>query len=165
MATPKATLWELDPHTIAKHEILVRYLGAWFPILNAHHGRIVYIDGFSGPGRYSQGEPGSPILALDVAVNHRKSMSGELVFLFIEEREDRLSHLRHELSAIPVPAHFKVIAEPGRFDERLSQVLDSIDADSSTLAPTFAFVDLLDSQGYLSAFSSASFGRSVVKCL
>ena len=57
MATPTETLWELDPHTTAKHEILRRYLGAWFPILNRHHGRIVYIDGFAGPGRYIGGEP------------------------------------------------------------------------------------------------------------
>jgi len=52
MATPKETLWELDPHTKAKHEILGRYLAAWFPILGTYHSRIVYVDGFSGPGRY-----------------------------------------------------------------------------------------------------------------
>jgi len=50
MATPKETLWEIDPHTKAKHEILRRYLNAWFPILNSWNNRIIYIDGFSGPG-------------------------------------------------------------------------------------------------------------------
>jgi hypothetical protein len=33
MAKPNETLWEIEPHTKAKHEILQRYLGAWFPIL------------------------------------------------------------------------------------------------------------------------------------
>jgi three-Cys-motif partner protein len=45
-------VWPLDPHTHAKHVILRSYLGAWFPILNKYNGRIVYIDGFAGPGEY-----------------------------------------------------------------------------------------------------------------
>jgi three-Cys-motif partner protein len=141
MVTPKETLWELDPHTTAKHEILRRYLAAWFPILGTYHNRIVYIDGFSGPGRYKNGEPGSPMIALDVAVNHRKSTTGEIIFWFIEEREDRLAHLKQELAAVRVPAHFRVIAESGRFDEKFGNVLASIEADKNGLAPTFAFID------------------------
>ena len=141
MVTPKETLWELDPHTKAKHEILRRYLAAWFPILGTYHSRIVYIDGFSGPGRYKNGEPGSPMIALDVALSHRKTTTGEIVFWFIEERNDRLAHLKQELAAVPVPAHFKVIAEPGRFDDEFGKVLASIETDRNILAPTFAFID------------------------
>ena len=63
MTTPKETLWELDPHTQAKHEILRRYLAAWFPILGTYHSRIVSIAGFSGPGRYKNGELCSPTVA------------------------------------------------------------------------------------------------------
>ncbi len=141
MTTPKATLWELDPHTNAKHEILRRYLAAWFPILSRHHGRIVYIDGFSGPGRYTKGEIGSPLIALDVAVSRRRAIAGEVVFLFIEEREDRIVHLRQELDNITVPTHFKVIVESGQFDERFGEMLNSIERAENTLAPTFAFID------------------------
>ncbi|MGH8581493.1 MAG: three-Cys-motif partner protein TcmP [Gammaproteobacteria bacterium] len=141
MTTPKETLWELDPHTKAKHEILRRYLGAWFPILATNHDRIVYIDGFSGPGRYKQGEPGSPVIALKVALNYRNAIDGEIVFWFIEEREDRLDHLRQELVNIAVPVHFKVIPESGKFHEKFGAVLDSIEAGKNTLAPTFAFMD------------------------
>ena len=141
MATPKETLWELDPHTTAKHEILRRYLAAWFPILGTYHSRIVYIDGFSGPGRYKNGEPGSPLIALDVALNHRRSTAGEIVFWFIEERDDRLAHLKQELAAVHVPAHFKVTPESGRFHEKFGNVLGSIEEHKYTLAPTFAFID------------------------
>ncbi|PJB96816.1 MAG: hypothetical protein CO080_01955 [Nitrospirae bacterium CG_4_9_14_0_8_um_filter_70_14] len=141
MATPKETLWELDPHTKAKHEILGRYLAAWFPILSTYHSRIVYIDGFSGPGRYKGGEAGSPVIALDIAVNHSKSIGGEVVFWFIEEREDRIEHLRQELSAIKVPAHFKVVSESGKFHEKFGEMLKSIESGKDTLAPTFAFID------------------------
>ena len=73
MATPKKTLWDIEPHTRAKHEILKKYLEAWFPIINRYNRKIIYIDGFCGPGRYSGGEPGSPVIALDVAMNHNLS--------------------------------------------------------------------------------------------
>ena len=82
MATPPDTLWEIAPHTKAKHEILRRYLEAWFPILNTYRDRIVYIDGFCGPGRYLGGEKGSPLIAVDAALSHRSTMEGELIFRF-----------------------------------------------------------------------------------
>jgi hypothetical protein len=44
--------WPLDPHTLAKHEILRRYLYAWFPIMSCYNGRLVFLDGFAGPGAY-----------------------------------------------------------------------------------------------------------------
>jgi len=141
MATPKETLWELGPHTSAKHEILRRYLGAWFPILNKWHNRIVYIDGFCGPGRYRGGEPGSPLIALEVAASHRKMMQGEVVFWFIDERQDRIEHLKQELEKVQTPAHFKVIPDTGRFHEKIGEIIDHIKEDSGNLAPTFAFID------------------------
>ena len=64
-----------------------------------------------------------------------------MFFWFIEEREDRLKHLRQELGTIAVPTHFKVIAESGKFHEEFGAVLDSIDVGKDTLAPTFAFID------------------------
>lgn len=141
MTTPKETLWELDPHTKAKHEILRRYLAAWFPIVSTYHSRIVYIDGFSGPGRYKKGEAGSPMIALDVAVNHHTSIRGEVVFWFIEEREDRIEHLRQELARITRPAHFKIFCESGRFQDKFGAVLNSTETGNDTFAPIFAFID------------------------
>lgn len=136
MATPTETLWEIDPHTTAKHEILRRYLEAWFPILGSYHHRIVYIDGFAGPGRYKGGELGSPIIALNVAMNHRRTLGGELVFWFIDEREDRIQHLKRELKGMTIPPHFKVRATAAKFHETVGPMLQSIRD-----APTFAFID------------------------
>jgi three-Cys-motif partner protein len=141
MAAPKETVWDLDPHTAAKHELLRRYLSAWFPILGTYHGRIVYIDGFAGPGRYSKGEPGSPLIALEVASKQRTATAGEIVFWFVEERADRLTHLRQELAKILIPAHFKVTADFGRFDEKFGSVLESMEVGGQHIAPTFAFID------------------------
>lgn len=101
MTTPQETIWEIEPHTLAKHEILRRYLGAWFPILGTYNRRIVYIDGFCGPGQYKGGEPGSPIIALQEAINHKQRLAGiEVSFLFLDERLDRISHLENQIGQI-----------------------------------------------------------------
>ena len=71
VAVPKDTIWPIEPHTSAKHQILRKYLDAWLPILGTYNKRIVYIDGFSGPGEYTGGEPGSPIIALEAARTHQ----------------------------------------------------------------------------------------------
>jgi three-Cys-motif partner protein len=141
VSVPEETIWELQPHTAAKHQLLRKYLDAWFPILARYNNRIVYIDGFSGPGRYSGGEPGSPIIALESARTHRANLAGELVFLFVEERQDRVDNLNREISAIQLPAHFKVDVECGRFAENLTAKLDQLDAGGHQIAPTFALID------------------------
>jgi three-Cys-motif partner protein len=141
MTTPKDTIWELRPHTKAKHELLRRYLQAWFPILNKYNERIVYIDGFSGPGRYKGGELGSPLIALEVATKHRRSLKGEIVFWFIDKRQDRVDNLKGELGKLDIPDHFKVIPDCGEFHEKVGKILQSIEQDRTHLAPTFAFID------------------------
>ena len=76
------SLWDIEPHTLAKHEILKRYLEAWFPILLTYNQRIVYLDGFCGPGRYKGGEDGSPIIAIKQALKHfSRSQGREIKFL------------------------------------------------------------------------------------
>jgi len=141
MTVPQKTIWEIDSHTRAKHEILRRYLGAWFPILSRHHGRILYIDGFSGPGRYKGGEPGSPLVALTTALSSHKTLRGKLVFLFIDERPDRIAQLEQELAVLSLPSHFSAKAETGVFHEKLTSILDDLEAQSLQIAPTFAFID------------------------
>jgi hypothetical protein len=134
-------LWPLEPHTKAKHEILRRYLGAWFPILNSFYGRIIYVDGFCGPGRYEGGEDGSPVIALQVAATHRRMLEGQVVFWFIDKRADRIRHLKHEVTQLSLPAHFQVRIETGRFADIFAAVLDDLDAERGPTAPTFAFID------------------------
>lgn len=142
MAAPKTTIWPAEPHTLAKHEILRAYLGAWFPILARYHGRLVYLDGFAGPGRYSNGEDGSPIIALKVATNHRASLDSELVFIFVEAEKARAAHLRdHEIPALAPPTHFKTQVHHGQFEPVLRDAMDRLDAKGDAMAPTFAFID------------------------
>ena len=141
MTVPTETIWALDPHTAAKHEVLKLYLQAWFPILNSSHNRVIYVDGFCGPGRYKGGELGSPIIVLDLAANHVKPLTGEIIFRFIDERKDRIDHLESELAKRSPPSNFNVKAVHGRFDEKLKALLDWIDQKKVDLGPTFIFID------------------------
>ena len=54
------TLWPLDEQTMGKHLVLRHYLNGWFPILSRWNGRLLFIDGFAGPGEYENGQEGSP---------------------------------------------------------------------------------------------------------
>lgn len=142
MTAPAATIWEAEPHTLAKHEILRGYLEAWFPILARYNDRIVYMDGFAGPGRYSNGEDGSPIIALKAAANHRASLKSELVFMFVEAHQGRAAHLRdREIPALKLPAHFRPHVYEGQFAPILERAFDQLDAKGLQMAPTFAFID------------------------
>ena len=142
MAAPQDTVWEIEQHTLAKHEILRRYLGAWFPILSTYSRRVVYIDGFCGPGKYKGGEAGSPIIALKEAAKHGERLkSNAVTFLFVDERSDRIAHLESELARFPIPHNFSVHAVTGQFECELTQLLDRLESKGARLAPTFAFID------------------------
>ncbi|HSV74933.1 MAG TPA: three-Cys-motif partner protein TcmP [Chthonomonadales bacterium] len=141
MATPKETMWPLQPHTAAKHEILRRYLGAWFPIVAKVQGRILYIDGFAGPGRYSGGEPGSPLIALETAAGHVKLADRHIDFWFIDEDDRRVENLRKELSGASYPSAFRVHTELGRFDRLIDRTLNECGEGAPPLGAAFAFID------------------------
>ncbi len=139
-------LIEMVPHTEAKHFLLKRYLNRWFPILGKHHKRINYIDGFAGPGEYSGGEKGSPIIAIESAMAHVKQgtldSSVEVNFIFVERKKRFADHLRSQLSNISWPPQFKVDVVDGEFSNVIGgEILDKLEQDSKQLAPTFAFVD------------------------
>lgn len=142
MATPKTVTWSIEPHTRAKHEILRRYLGAWFPILASGHGRIVYVDGFCGPGRYENSEPGSPLIAILEALKHEERLKNKQVtFWFMDQDADRVSCLKEEIVKVPRPNNFHCHVQHSSFEIEFTSMLDLLDANSKELAPTFAFID------------------------
>ncbi|MEJ7765973.1 MAG: three-Cys-motif partner protein TcmP [Acidimicrobiales bacterium] len=96
MAAPTTLLWDRDPHTRAKHDMLSKYLDAWFPIIASswRSTGATYAEGFAGPGEYANGGLGSPILALQAASREVSKHATELRMIFVEERRDRLEHLK-----------------------------------------------------------------------
>jgi three-Cys-motif partner protein len=140
----EGVLWKLEPHTLGKHLVLRRYLDAWFPIMGSWNGRILFIDGFAGPGEYEAGEEGSPIIALKSLLEHRSKgmVTAEAGFLFIEKDKDRAANLEELLGKLhPMPPNCKTKVVNSAFDLKLSEVLDQLDAQAKRLAPCFVMVD------------------------
>jgi three-Cys-motif partner protein len=137
-------VWEIDPHTRAKHRILERYLQAWLPIMSSRNERLVIVDGFAGPGVYKNGEPGSPIIELKAFLehDHRKVITAELVYVFIDEDARRIERLNEEIAKLgELPAQVKVNVVHGAFENTFTGILDDLRVRAASLAPTFAFID------------------------
>jgi three-Cys-motif partner protein len=147
-----AAVWDLEAHTKAKHELLRRYLQAWFPILtnSGRTRRVLFLDGFAGPGRYVGGERGSPIIALSTLVDHAsfsRLNRTQFVFLFVEPDEERFASLEAELESFWAsrpqgrPANVVVHAYNSTFADTAESLLRYLQDQKTSLAPTFAFID------------------------
>ena len=142
---PNATTWDLEPHTSGKHLVLERYMQAWLPIMTRWNGRVLFIDAFAGPGEYTGGEPGSPVIALRALIDHRarNQIGSEVNYLFVESDPNRSRHLREVLGnfddQLPNSCNYDVINST--FDETLTDVLDYIEEQRTSLAPAFVMID------------------------
>lgn len=136
------TVWPLEPHTAAKHSILRRYLQGYYPKMASTQNRIVFVDGFAGPGVYAGGEDGSPVIAIESLITHRHfpKMSGsEFIFLFIEADRARCEMLRRTVAGRQPHPSVKVSVRCGTFEEHMDRVLNSL--GEKQMAPAFVMVD------------------------
>lgn len=107
------------------------------------NSRVLYIDGFAGPGEYSQGEDGSPIIVLKSARDHKHKFDAELACLFVEVERSRYEHLKSVLEKIKptLPSNIEFEAVNGAFDEKVTQIFKNLEEQKQLLAPTLAFLD------------------------
>ena len=87
MSKQLPTIWELKPHSIAKHSILKAYISAWVSIVGQKFSDLLYVDGFAGPGIYKDEEQGSPIVVIDCinkALNLLKNTNLRIKLCFID---------------------------------------------------------------------------------
>jgi three-Cys-motif partner protein len=142
MPAPKETIWAIEAHTQAKHEILTRYLDAWFPIMARWNTKVLFIDGFGGPGHYHGGEPGSPRLATEAALK-RQAMLRNSTVLFLFNESDATRHRELEAwvneATLSLPQNFQLHIRHSEFVDLAQQIVS--DRGSRRLVPTFAFVD------------------------
>jgi three-Cys-motif partner protein len=148
-------LWDLEPHTAAKHRVLRAYLDAWIPVmaqqalrvhrLSTEPPRLLLVDGFAGPGRYATGEPGSPLIMLEALLSHAafERLGGvSFVFLFIEHDERRVDRLRSEVTSLgALPANVSVHIEHGEFETTFGSLVNEVTDSGKILVPTLAFID------------------------
>ena len=114
-----------------------------------YNKRVIFLDGFAGPGIYAGGEPGSPIIALETLVNHSVFHSlaeTDFVFVFIETDSLRFNSLESELQRFwdqlegGQPGNIDVLLCNEEFALVAQQIFRSVGKESK-LAPTLAFVD------------------------
>lgn len=137
--------WAIEPHTEAKLRIIRAYLQAWFPILaQGREGRVVYIDGFAGPGRYEGGEEGSPLIALRAVLNQPLLSGAVIDFHFIEADARVAAHLRQQLSTLAAQLsgrpRINVTVHEQEFASVYSQISSSLGSRTNPV-PTFALID------------------------
>jgi three-Cys-motif partner protein len=118
---------------VFKHGILQRYAVVFASKAGSatRGGRVVFLDGYAGPGRYRDGSPGSPLLFARSAkrVAHNRHVRG----FFVESEDDYFANLQTMLDELGdcrlTPLH-------GQLDDHLSAIL--AEAHEAAL---FAFLD------------------------
>lgn len=111
-----------QPAAVLKHGLLTRYSVYFAGRAGKATGRVSFIDGYAGAGRYSDGSPGSPLLLVNSA---RRSASFQRVTaLHLFEQDPQIAdRLRQSLGAHPPGVHTNVIE--GDFASHIGDVFAS----------------------------------------
>ena len=151
MSDPKDTIYEADPHTRAKHAILREYLKRWLPILSRQarnvgsEQRLLYVDGFAGAGEYTNNVQGSPLVAIEAAAQHSHDFTVPIVFVFIEQRKDRVDHLRTLIATKkhPILGTKQLVVKPieGDCETEVLRIIGEHEKKGHKLGPAFFFLD------------------------
>jgi len=148
------TVWEAPPHTLAKIAILKGYLLAWFQIMGRTRRKqnILYVDGFAGPGEYTNSPQGSPIAALVAAkssLSHSAGswIAGDIHCAFIEADNERLNNLRERIKPFDNLPRLKIHTLRKSFIEGLSELKSKVPASFGHSHPLFVFIDPFGATG------------------
>lgn len=109
--------WSASPHTKVKHAIYGHYLSKWLPILinGFGGGNVTYAEGFAGPGIYTGGEPGSPVIALRALIDDPKLRTRvkDMRFLFVDKSPQCTALLRECVAHTIQPVRMDELAKHG----------------------------------------------------
>lgn len=141
--------WRSRQNTQVKHDILFEYLKGFIPILSSSNREepisvLHYVDSRAGRGWYSEGEPGSPIVAMRVGEELHEYLDGyrdRPVYLEcynVEYDRENFDSLEREIEAIRY--NFPSVGVRnffGPFEEHSDEILKLIPSGQ----PTFVFID------------------------
>jgi three-Cys-motif partner protein len=130
--------------------MLQKYMYQWFSILGTSaffRGKdLWYIDGFAGPGEYTNHPIGSPNAVLGSAAEAINSagprwVAGDVRCFFIEEEPWTYDHLVQRLAAHSSHPHVHYTVHHGSFVDGLTQLKSVSPNPFSSASPVFAFID------------------------
>jgi three-Cys-motif partner protein len=120
------------PAAVLKHGILRRYLRVFASKTGstARDRRVAYLDGYSGPGEYQDGTPGSPMLAAQTAqvLGNIRNLEG----FYVEKQALEYRQLREVLAQ----TDHRHRTYQGFVQDHLPAIMDAVGS-----APLFAFFD------------------------
>jgi three-Cys-motif partner protein len=102
-------IWEREDHTRAKHELLRAFFTKWVSIhsewFTGRGGGLVRVyDGFAGPGVYTGGEHGSPLILIEALLTnprlHERWTNVAYDFQFVEKHQSRAQMLERQLTEL-----------------------------------------------------------------
>lgn len=145
-AGPKDTIWKAEPHTVAKIDILEAYLVAYFQILGRTrpNQKILCVDGFAGPNKYTNrlfGSPAAALSAAETAITKTGDawLAGKIYFAFVEQDKARYDVLRQRL---PQPtSHIHVYTYNTEFTRALPLIKQVVPEPFHSDCPLFVFID------------------------
>jgi three-Cys-motif partner protein len=148
------TTWPADQHTLAKIEILRGYLNAFFPILGTTRRgqRIMFVDGFAGPGEYTNSPEGSPIAALRAAdhaikQNSQRWIAGGIHCAFIEPEPLRCANLRELVKNATVSPMVTAEVFEANFVDGIAHLKQKHPRFFNAEEPLFVFIDPFGATG------------------
>ena len=125
-----------------KTEIVRKYFWAWAKVISKHvkkrgNNKIGYVDLFSGPGRYDDGAPSTPILILEGAIRDSE-IREMLIASFNDENSDNIKKLTIEVANIP---DIDLLKNKPRISSRLVNDELALQFEGKTTIPTLFFLD------------------------
>ena len=107
---------------VLKHGVLRRYSTVFATMAGTRTGRVVYFDAYAGPGRYDDGSPGSPLLAMRAAAT-TAAWGRQVQCLFSEADRKKAAALSEALAA-EAPEGFQYTVWPGDASEHVDGALE-----------------------------------------
>jgi three-Cys-motif partner protein len=135
---------EFKDHTLVKHYLLGAYVKRWATILLSRgFRRVFFVDAFAGAGRSKQGQPGSPVIAAEIAqaVNAAHCPGGVtksrgMHVLAIESDRERFASLVEQLQPWTSMNPRYVYTRSGELEMYLDQIMEYANGD-----PILFFLD------------------------
>jgi three-Cys-motif partner protein len=121
---------------VLKHGVLRRYplVFATMTGSRSEAGRVVFLDGYAGPGRYADGSPGSPLLAVRLAAT-AAGWRRAVECVFVEQNPSHFADLQRCLTK-EAPPELAYRLLNGDVADHVSEVLSLVGS-----APLLAFLD------------------------
>jgi three-Cys-motif partner protein len=126
--------------SLLKADIVSKYFSAWANVIASQgRPRISYLDLFSGPGRYDDGNPSTPLLILERAINHfNPKVLKTIQLTFNDSDSNNIKKLDKEIKGYSGVKKLKIPPETYNLEIDNEFVKDF---ENMTTVPTLSFID------------------------